>query len=251
MRFALIQMNPIWEQPQANMKKAAALVERAAKAGAELAVLPEMTLTGFSMNVAKVGENFEESKTLAFFRDLAKTHQIALIFGMAIVRQRKTYNTAVMIDDRGAVLGRYEKNHVFSIGGEHRAMKRGTKALIIPYRGFRIAPIICYDLRFVELADRLVRLKPDIVMVLANWPAVRSHHWHALLKARALDLQSFVAGVNRIGEGNGIRYSGQSSIIGPDGVVMLNAGRKSVSVINLTKQPLASYRKLFPFMNDL
>jgi len=155
-----------------------------------------------------------------------------------------------MIGSDGTCLGRYEKIHPFSYAHEDDYYTGGTNIPLIWYKGFCFSFMICYDLRFAGLATVLSKLQPDITVVIANWPTIRIAHFQHLLKARSLDIQSYVIGVNRLGEGNGIFYSGGSQVFSPFGEELLSSNFQPISFVQIDKRLLLDYRKNFPFLED-
>lgn len=249
-KIALAQLNIKWEDKLINQKKCQKLVQKAAKQKTDIIIFPEMTLTGFSMNVSKIAEKETESQTASFFQQLAKKYSIAIVFGVVFQKNKKGKNLAVMIDKRGKILAKYQKIHSFRLAEENKYYENGKSLSVFSYCNFKISLLICYDLRFIGLFNSLLKHKPDLVIVIANWPKERIGHWSALLKARALDVQSYVAGVNRTGKSNNLEYNGQSAVFSPKGEILSALGEKNLGLINLDKNKLKAYRKKFPFLLD-
>jgi len=211
MKLALAQMNILWENKIENKKLCARFFEAAAQHGTQLLIFPEMTLTGFTMDVENLAEAREGSQTRAFFRDLSREYGIAVIFGMAqrAVREKKAWNLCILMSE-GELLWEYAKLHPFSYGREAQFYQRGTKLVQAQLDDIIIAPQICYDLRFPETFTALSE-RAHLITVIANWPEGRSSQWDALLRARAIENQCYIAGVNRCGSDPSNRYPQKSS----------------------------------------
>ncbi len=176
-----------------------------------------MTLTGFSNNIALTAENPRQSETIKSFSKAAFTYNVAIVFGLTIRDGIKSLNSLVFIDSDGKILTKYSKIHPFTFAGEDQYFNAGSKLGIAKFLGVKIGLTICYDLRFPELYSSLAR-KCDMIINIANWPSNRIDHWNTLLKARAIENQVFVAGVNRIGvDGNGLEYVDSSNIFNGNG----------------------------------
>ncbi len=251
LRVALGQIDIAWEDKEANQKTCADFVDRVA-ATSDIIVFPEMTLTGFTMKVAENAEQSTGSTTRQFFLGLAKQARQWIIFGLVEKAKatNKGKNMAYVLDPRGTVAAAYQKIHPFSFGKEDRFYQGGNKLGLFTVKGWKAAVVICYDLRFPGLFEVLAKHKPEVIFVIANWPKARIADWHALLRARALDMQSYVVGVNRIGEGNGLQYSGGSEVYGPDGVLICQALSKEATVVVLEKTAVARRRKVFSSLAD-
>ena len=213
MRIALGQINMVWEDKKASLVKAEAMIQEAAEQKADLIVFPEMSLTGFTMDAAVMGEDEDYSWTVEQMERLALQHQISIGFGWAgysdAARQR-VHNHFTVVNAEGQRIADYTKIHPFSFGGEADVVEAGDQIVTFPLLGRKLALFVCYDLRFPEVFQAATKLA-DIVLVIANWPAVRRDHWTTLLRARAIENQAYVVGVNCVGEYNGERYSGDSA----------------------------------------
>ena len=211
MRAALIQLNTAWHDPEDNLRKAGQLVSDASSAGATLAVVPEMFLTGFSMSPDAPSGGDSATGSL---KAIAKECGINVIAGYALKRGDgdRPENVARVFDSGGDVVATYSKVHPFSYAKEDIHYMAGEGPVVFELDGVPMSAFICYDLRFPELF-RAVAREVRLMLVLANWPASRQEHWTALLKARAIENQCFVLGVNRTGrDGNGIEYIGGSAV---------------------------------------
>jgi len=217
MKIALVSLNQVWEDKEANIQLCEKYIIEANKLDVDLIVFPEMTLTGFSINIDLISENETTSETISKFSKLANYHSIAILFGVVIKDADKALNTCVFISSNGKKLGDYAKIHPFSFSGEDKYFNAGSELKVVDFDGCNIGLSICYDLRFPELYSALGK-QTDVVINIANWPEKRVDHWNTLLKARAIENQIFVVGVNRRGEdGNGLEYIESSNVFNADG----------------------------------
>lgn len=216
MKIALAETNIVWEEKEKNKKDCIQWIKEATKQKASLLLFPEMTLTGFSMNINTISENKGDFNTIGFFIEEAKKNHISIGFGMVISDGNQSYNKYYIVNESGSIIFDYSKIHPFSFGEESRYYKSGDRLDYCSIDDIQISGVICYDLRFPELFQKASK-NSHFIVVPANWPASRKDHWITLLKARAIENQCYIAGVNRIGEGNGIDYSGDSVVINPYG----------------------------------
>jgi len=251
MKVALAQINIAWEAKEANLAKAERFVRRASEKGSDVVVLPEMFSTGFSMNVEAIAEG-EDDRTAAFLSDMARKHLINIIGGFSARVGAKGRNVAHAYGRNGARLASYAKMHPFCLAGEHEHYEAGGSPVVFDIDGVPSSVFICYDLRFPE-AMRAVARKALLVFVIANWPSERIGHWTALLRARAIENQCFMAGVNRTGmDANGLRYPGASAIYGPAGEeVCLAGGREALVVCGFEPAEAEMVRRKYPFLEDM
>lgn len=244
----LIQTNLYWENSTANL---AMLEEKIAQITepTDLIILPEMFNTGFTMNVEKVAEpmNFFVMKWMK----QQATQSKAVITGSFIVKENEQYfNRLIWMRPDGSY-EKYDKRHLFRMGGEHHSFTGGSEKIIVELKGWKICPLICYDLRF-PVWSRNVNQAYDLLIYVANWPAVRSIVWDTLLKARAIENQAFVVGVNRVGtDGMDLLYSGNSTIIDFKGnPIFYQRDYEVVETYVLNKKNLESFREQFPAYLD-
>jgi predicted amidohydrolase len=250
MRVAAIQHDIVWEEPEANFANLAPSIALAADAQARLVVLTEMYATGFSMEAGKIAEPIDGPST-RFLVEQAKTHSVWLC---ASVPERpggaaRPFNQLLLVAPDGAV-HRYAKVHPFRYGAEHEHFASGADYLTIDVEGVRLTPLVCYDLRFAyafwDVADRT-----DCYVVVANWPASRRTHWQVLLRARAIENQAYVVGVNRVGHGGKLDYAGDSCVIDPLGEVLVSAaGGETVLFADVDADVVSATRAKFPFLED-
>jgi omega-amidase len=244
---SLIQTDLFWENPTANRS---ALEEKINLISEEtdLIVLPEMFNTGFTMNVG-MAEPMNLTTTRWMKQVAAQMN--AMIVGSFIVKENERhYNRLCCVKPDGSVVFS-DKRHLFRMGEEHQYYTRGRERLIVEWKGWKICPLVCYDLRF-PVWSRNVGNAYDVLVYVANWPAKRAHAWSALLTARAIENQSYVIGVNRIGKDKiDIEYRGGSVLLDFLGEPLLNLGSKEIigSAV-LSKQSLENYRLSFPAYLD-
>ncbi len=217
MKIALVSLDQAWENKIKNLEFCEKYIKMASGSGADLIIFPEMTLTGFSNNVVNIAEDYRTSKTILDFSILAKKFSIGIIFGAVVRSGERALNKSFLVDRCGMILADYAKVHPFSFSGENNFFGSGSKLSVIKYEDMRIGLTICYDLRFPELYSVLGR-QCDLIINIANWPLRRIDHWNTLLKARAIENQVFVVGVNRVGvDGNGLEYAESSGIFNANG----------------------------------
>lgn len=249
---SLIQTDLCWQAPEDN--RAQLQPQLAALAGnTDLAVLPEMFATGFSM-APEVAAETEQGETLAWLRQQAQTLNIAICGSLAIAiegQDKVEYvNRFYFVTPDGA-LESYDKRHLFRMGGEHNHYRPGVERKVIHYRGWRILPQICYDLRFPVFARN--RNDYDLAIYVANWPEVRRLPWRTLLQARAIENQCFVAGVNRVGrDGMELDYCGDSMLIDFKGLPQIDRepGVAFTATTTLSLDELSAFREKFPAWQD-
>jgi omega-amidase len=253
MNIACCQFDIRWEDKPTNYRRVEAMIAGSQLPPDTLLLLPEMFATGFTMNAQAVAEP-EDGPTVQFLSGLAERHGIFVHAGLVLAGDSdgSPRNTAVTFDTSGRRIGRYAKVHLFSFAGEQKHYQPGTEVVAVPLLGTVMAPAICYDLRFPELFRAAVGQGAEIIAVIACWPESRESHWLALLKARAIENQCYVAAVNRCGQDpSGQRYSGRSQIIDPHGEVVADAGsREEVIVASIDLEELRAYRANFPVLKD-
>lgn len=248
MKIALLQLDLAWEDVQANHARAAAHLKEAADRGARLAILPEMFATGFSMDAMKIAQP-RGGPTETWLRALAPSLGLHILAGVCERGPERPLNNALLASPDGEVR-RYTKIHPFSFSGEDRVMGSGQNVVTWEVGGVRVTPFICYDLRFPE-PFRLAADATDLFAVIANWPDRRRAHWQTLLRARAIENLSYVAGVNRVGEGDGLPYAGDSALISPWGEILVSAAEEqALLVAEVEPGSVAAARAKFPVLRD-
>jgi len=248
MRITIIQYDISWEDKQSNLNYLEKIVSPLS-GKTDLIILPEMFNTGFSMNPDKLCEN-PDSNTLSWMKNLAEEGKFAVCGSYIVKEAGKAFNRFVFVASDGETTN-YDKRHLFSMGNEDKFFSKGKKRVIFSYRGFRIMPIICYDLRFPVWSRN--RNDYDLLICVANWPESRREVWNTLLKARAIENQCYVAGANRVGtDGTGIKYSGDSAILNPRGETLQEGITNTEFVItaDLSLSELNAFREKFPAWKD-
>ncbi|MGC3978551.1 MAG: nitrilase family protein [Paludibacteraceae bacterium] len=249
MNISLIQTDIAWADKKANLLKTeenlSVLVRKT-----DLVVLPEMFTTGFCTDRIDFAETMEGETVKTLVR-WARKFDFAIV-GSFIARENgDIYNRAFFIFPDGRI-ETADKRHLFSIGGEDKTFKSGDKRLIVSYLGLKICVMVCYDIRF-PVWSRNVNNEYDLLIYVANFPQARMDAWDALLKARAIENQSYVCGLNRVGkDGLNIDYSGHSVMLDFKGKEMLTFedNKSGMQTINLPKDPLDSFRNKFAFWKD-
>ncbi|MBK8472301.1 MAG: amidohydrolase [Sphingobacteriales bacterium] len=250
MHITLLQTDLIWEQAPSNLSRYAQQLA-ALPQPVDMIVLPEMWQTGFSMNAAQLAET-EQGKSIQAMLAWAHTYNAAVAGSLIIAEDGQYYNRFICAMPDGTC-HQYDKRHLFRMGGEGEVYTAGKERIIIEYRGWRIAPFVCYDLRFPVWSRRQVpTYNYDLLLYVANWPARRSYAWSQLLIARAIENQSYVVGVNRIGnDGNDIYHNGSSAVIDPQGKVLwTQQDQAALHIAHLDKTALDDFRAAFPAYLD-
>lgn len=248
MKIALGQIDIYWEEKEKNQEKCLEFIKRASSEGAEFIVFPEMTLTGFSMRTLKIGE--KKAETVKWFSEKANAYDISIGFGFVELDGNKGKNNfSICSKDKGEMV-RYTKLHPFSYGAEDKYYLKGNAMKFFSLKEFNFSMFICYDLRFPEIFQAAGK-KCDTILVIANWPESRRKHWIALLKARAIETQCYIIGVNRVGIGEGIKYSGDSMIVDPNGQVIKTVkDREELIICDLNIDEVKKCRNEFKFKDD-
>lgn len=251
--IATLQTDLTWENPTANFSHITEQLA-AVEAPFDLLVLPEMFSTGFTMNAAAMAEPWEYSKSIEFLQTLSLKHNASVVASIPILEGGTHFNRAVFIEN-GRVKAHYDKRKLFSFAGEGLAYSPGAKKCIVDCYGWKVNLQICFDLRFPEMARNTyaegIGYEQDITIYVANWPASRIEHWNTLLKARAIENQTYVIGVNRIGkDAKEIVYSGATKVIHPNGEVLSEAkdNQTELCITELNHAELFTYRERFPFL---
>lgn len=246
MNVVILQTNIDWADAVSNRKRAECMMDDYKEA--DLFVLPEMFSTGFCMTPELVAEE-QGGDTLLWMRRMALEHSCAVAGSVSVKENDIYYNRFYFVCPDGTVYS-YDKRHLFTYSGENLKYTAGDKRVIVSYGGFRILLQICYDLRFPVWSR--CRGDYDVAIYVANWPSSRREVWNVLLKARSLENQCYVIGVNRVGEDPSCVYDGGSVVLSPYGKVLgacADGKEEAVSVI-LERAPLDSFRKRFPVLND-
>ncbi|MBU2529648.1 MAG: hypothetical protein KKD35_01310 [Elusimicrobia bacterium] len=246
MKVAICQYNIKWEDKEYNKNKIKELLDGCERKNEiDWLVFSEMTLSGFTMN--KEASTLNEAD-LKFFSELAKKHSINITFGGV----ENEYNNIITLNRKGERINAYSKIHLYSFGQEDKHYKAGAKQSIFELEGFRIMPSVCFDLRFPYLFWNMAD-KSDIFVNMAAWPMKRSDHWMTLLKARAIENQCCMVGVNRIGLEGKIEFSGNSIAFDSMGVTVVDAKSQEGVFVAETPFQMANIEKIrsrFPFAKD-
>jgi predicted amidohydrolase len=251
MHVSLVQLDIAWEDPPRNYARAHELLAHARLKRESLVVLPELFACGFSMNVDRVGED-EPRATENFLRDVAREFGVFVVGGVAARTAGRVRNEAVVVNPPGDMIARYAKLHPFTLAGEKDAYAAGEDVVLFDWAEFKVAPFVCYDLRFPEIFRRAVRRGANLFTVIANWPSARVNHWVTLLQARAIENQAYVVGANRCGRDPKLEYPGRSLVIDPLGNIIADAGdHETVLAAEVDFQQVARLRAKLPFLNDL
>jgi omega-amidase len=250
MKVGLAQMNMVWERKEENILKAEQMIKKAAQEQIDYFIFPEMSLTGFSMNTVLIGESNSESQSVQIFSEFCRKYNLVLGIGYVERGIDKAYNRFAVINSLGEVIANYAKIHPFSYGEESNYYIGGDKIEYCKVKDFTTSPFICYDLRFPEIFQ-IASKKAQLISVAANWPIERREHWITLLRARAIENQCYIAGVNRVGEGNKISYGGDSMIINPYGeVISLNVEGEGLVSAEIDINAVMKYRENFRLKED-
>lgn len=254
LKITVIQSDLHWEDTEANL---AMFEEKIWQIGntTDVIVLPEMFTTGFTMNAPKLAEHMN-LRTFKWMKQMADQSG-ALILGSYIVRVHDRYYNRLLWMEPGGQFKTYDKRHLFRMAEEQKVYSHGESLLIGTWKGWRICPLVCYDLRFpVWSRNRrdahAGRMAYDVLIYVANWPTTRIEAWDILLKARAIENLSYVVGVNRIGQdGNGVEYNGNTCVISPKGeYIYINEGTESSKTVELSSNSLEAFRYRFPAYLD-
>lgn len=253
MNVIAIQLDIVWENKAANFDKVRRRLEQAAPGKDSLVVLPEMFATGFSMNTEAVAEPYG-GETEQFLASAAREFGVCLVAGAAMRGQDgRARNKALVFSPAGELLAYYAKMRPFTPGGEAKHYAAGDKPTVFAWRGWIVAPFVCYDLRFPEIFRQVTAVnQPHLFTVIASWPVKRIHHWVRLLQARAIENQAYVVGVNRCGWDPQHVYNGRSVMIDFHGEILADAGdgEREIST-RLDLEALERYRSELPFLADM
>jgi predicted amidohydrolase len=249
MRISLIQTDIAWNDPDENLVRCARLANEALAEGGDLLIFPEMFTTGFSMptgGLARAGAELG----LQFLSEIATHNRVHTVASLPeIASDGSLFNTLWVCTPSGARVS-YRKVHLFSYGDETKLYSPGSAFVSTAINDLSCSLFICYDLRFGAPFLRRAS-ETDLFIVVANWPASRREHWLTLLRARAIENQAFVVGVNRVGEGGGLTYSGDSALYAPDGTELAWLGSTpGVETVTIEKATVSEWRRSFPALRD-
>ena len=241
-KVSWLSLDIVWENPKENLTAIEQFLST--NSTMDILVLPEMVTTGFTGNAEACAETMDGPSVLVI-KSLAASHKVAIACSLVITENEKFYNRFMFFHPEGRI-DTYDKHHLFTYAGEDEVYSAGSSHLVVDYKGWSIACFICYDLRFPAWIRRGA-LGSDLAIFVANWPELRVEAWTALLKARAIENQVYVLGVNRTGEdGKGLRYCESSQLYHPDG----SSIDIEDSTSQISKSALDSFRERFPFFQD-
>ncbi len=252
MRVYCCQIDILWERPTDNCAKVRALLDRAKPLPGSLVVLPEMFATGFSMAAFKLPGG-DGRCVEAFLADTARAHRVFLLGGVVNLGSGGLgRNEAVVFSPQGELAARFTKMHPFSLGSEAEHYEPGNDIVTFPCGDWVVAPFICYDLRFPEVFRLAARRRAQVFVVIASWPGVRIGHWLALLRARAIENQAYVVGVNRCGTDPKQSYPGRSVVVDPLGELVADAGEgENCLGVEIDLERVTAWRRDFPALRDM
>lgn len=246
MKVTILQRDIIWAYPARNIQRAEKAIDR--NAGADLYVLPEMFSTGFCTQPEGIAES-AQSDTLSWMKRKAAATGAAIAGSIAVEQDGRYYNRFYFVKPDGSV-AHYDKKHLFTYGGEHLRFTAGEERVVVEHCGVRILLEVCYDLRFPVWSRN--RGDYDMILYVASWPTPRVEAWSALLVARAIENQCYVAGVNRVGKDPSCDYCGGSTIIDPYGRAMATCatGEECEASATIDMESLKAFREKFPVLSD-
>lgn len=249
LRISVVQTNIVWEDKQANLRNVSAKLKEL-RGTTDLVVLPETFSTGFSMQSHQFAEPLS-GPTITALKEEAVKHQFAITGSYIASETGCFYNRAFFLTPEGEVFW-YDKRHLFRPGNETENFSSGRQRIIVPYRGWNICLLICYDLRF-PVWSRNVNNEYDLLIYVANWPASRRRVWDVLLQARAIENMCYVCGVNRVGsDGNNLLHDGGSAVYSPKGELLTTIpdNEEAVETISVDLDSLRAFREKFPVWMD-
>ena len=259
LKITIIQSDLHWEEKEKNLEMFSRKIDAITEA-TDLIILPEMFTTGFSMSPERFFESMN-GKTVSWMKQKAKEKNCVITGSFICEENGSCFNRLVWMNADGTY-STYDKRHLFRMGDEHNHYGHGQKKLIVELKGWKICPLVCYDLRFPVWSrnrqtesgqGKGVSTEYDVLIYVANWPERRAHPWKTLLLARAIENQSYVIGVNRVGnDGHAIYHSGDSAVINAKGEIIskIKAKEESTETVTLNYNELAEFRKIFPVALD-
>ncbi len=253
LKVSIIQSLLIWENVDANIEHFQQIIHKNFDelAQSDIVILPEMFTTSFTMNTKLAKESRE--KGFKFLRKNSELLNTAFCGSMMWQEKDKVYNRLYFINSKNEIEVSYNKKHLFTLAGENKHYNAGDSKILIDYKGWKILPLICYDIRFPVWCRRTIDHNYDLAIVVASWPEKRSFAWRNLLPARAIENQAYIAAVNRVGEdGNGILHSGDSVVLDYRGkpLVQISPFQNGVATCEISFSKLILHRKAFRFFDD-
>ena len=248
LKIALIQSDLVWENPTKNRQNFTKKIEGVSEV-IDLIVLPEMFTTGFTMNAKFVAETMN-GKTVLWMKEMASKTNAAIVGSIVISEKNNYYNRLLFVEPSGYI-SHYDKRHTFTLVGEDKIYTAGKEKVVLHYKGWKIRPLICYDLRFPVWSRNTEDY--HVLLYVANWPEPRVSAWDALLKARAIENMSYCVGVNRVGiDGVNSKYSGHSGVYDVLGncITEFKPNEETIQVVTLEKRHIQAYRNKLKFLDD-
>lgn len=248
LKVTIFQGYLFWENIDRNLKNIELRLSSGIRENTELIILPEMFNTGFTMNTA-LAEPMN-GKTMSWMGQIAQKYKCVVTGSLMITENGNYYNRLIWMQADGT-FSQYDKRHLFTLAKEHETFTAGKERLIVELKGWKICPMICYDLRF-PVWMRNLNTVYDLLIVVANWPEKRALHWRTLIPARAVENQAYIIAVNRVGyDGNEVYHSGDSSCIDPGGnVVYYKRDEEDVYTFSVSAEELIKNRRIFTFLKD-
>lgn len=246
LKVGIIQFDIIWQNSLRNLEVLEDILNNSGQM--DLLILPEMFNTGFSMHPELIAED-EDGPALRWMLKTSVSLNTVIVGSIAIKDNGRFYNRCFVVEN-GVVVSRYDKHNLFTMAGEEKVYTRGMSTVHFELKGWKVKPLICYDLRFPIWCYN--EEEADLILFVANWPSARIEHWSSLLKARAIENQAFVIGVNRVGmDGTGKDHNGYSSIIGPLGDIRSeHISDQGLFISIISREDVASFRSLFNVLKD-
>jgi len=246
--IALLQANLIWRNAAKNRTNFSKKINSISET-VDMIVLPEMFTTGFSMHPQQIAETMQ-GETIKWMRRLASEKQAAIV-GSIIISENNTYYNRFLFVHPSGEINQYNKKHLFTLAGEHEAYTSGKEKLLVDFKGWKVCPLICYDLRFPVWARNVEDY--DVLMYVANWPKPRIKAWDTLLKARSIENMCYTVGVNRVGvDANNLEYSGHSAVYNCLGEKLIETipNQEDMVIVTLDKKSLKNTRSKLNFLAD-
>lgn len=248
LKIALLQADLVWENPEQNRINFKEKINQI-DTDVDIVVLPEMFTSGFTMNASAVAETME-GETVKWMQKLSTQNNVAIIGSIVISEDDNFYNRLFFVTPKG-IVSYYDKRHTFTLAGEDKVYTAGKNKLLTAYKGWKICPLICYDLRFPVWSRNIDNY--DVLLYVANWPVPRIDAWDTLLKARAIENMSYCIGVNRVGvDGVGINYCGSSAaydVLGKK-LTSIPLSEEAMEIVTLSKSHITKYRSALKFLDD-
>ena len=248
LKIALIQSDLVWENPEQNRTNFTKKINNISEE-VDVILLPEMFTTGFTMNASALAEAMD-GKTVSWMKELALKTKAAIVGSIIISEKNTFYNRLLFVEPSGNISS-YNKRHTFTLVGEDKIYTAGKEKVILNYKGWKICPLVCYDLRFPVWARNTEDY--DVLLYVANWPKPRVSAWDALLKARAIENMCYCIGVNRVGvDGVKSQYSGHSAaydVLG-EAITDFKPNEEDTQIVTLEKRHIQAYRNKLKFLDD-